>query len=127
MRRPDAAGAGSTGAMVAVETNAGKIQLALTDRPRPPHPPANDDLETQRASAERGLWGIGKRMSGVLQRALENPAERERLRQMQLIEQARRQALKAQAEVLRKIQIERAKKQAEENTQRQEPQKADDD
>jgi hypothetical protein len=74
------------GEVVAVEMNAGKIQLTMTDRPRPPHPPANDDLETPRDSEERGLRGIGKRMSGVLQGALENPAEREKLRQMQLIE-----------------------------------------
>jgi hypothetical protein len=108
--------------VVAVEMNAGKIQLALTDRPRPPRPPANDDLEFQRDSEERGLRGIGRRMSGVLQDALQNPAERERLRQLQQIEQWRRQALKAQAEAM-----DRAKKQAEENALREVPAQSDDD
>jgi hypothetical protein len=114
------------GAAVAVEMNAGKIQLAMTDRPRPPHPPTNDDLETPRATEERGLRGIGKRMSGVLQGALENPAERERLRQMQLIEQARQQALKAQEDKLRQLQLERAKRQAEENAPQEVPETDDD-
>jgi hypothetical protein len=61
-------------------------------------------------------------MSGVLQDALQNPAERERLRQLQQIEQWRRQALKAQAEAM-----DRAKKQAEENAQREVPAQSDDD
>jgi outer membrane protein assembly factor BamB len=113
---------------VAIEMNAGKIQLAMTDRPRPPQPPANDDLETMRSSEERGLRGIGQRMSGVLKSALENPAERERLRQLELIEQARREALKAQQEKLRQLQIERFKKQAEEKkAERNEVPQTDDD
>jgi hypothetical protein len=113
--------------VVAVEMNAGKIQLAMTDQPKPPRPPANDDLETERESEERGLRGIGKRMSGVLQGALENPAERERLRQMQLIEQARKQALKAHEETLRRLQLERAKRQAEEQATQEETPETDDD
>ena len=44
---------------VAVEVNSGKIQLTMTDRPRPPQPPANDDLEASREIAERGLRGLG--------------------------------------------------------------------
>jgi hypothetical protein len=120
----DGPGAGS---VVAVEMNTGKIHLAMTDRPRPPHPPANDDLEVQRESEDRGLRSIGKRMSGVLQGALEDPAEREKLRQMQLIEQARRQALKVQEEKLRQLQLERAKRQAEENAKDADPPQTDDD
>jgi len=119
-------GASSGGSAVAVELNAGKIQLAMTDRPRPPRPPVNDDLETLRDDGERGLRGIGKRMSGALQGALENPAERERLRQMQLIEQARRQALQAQQEALRRLQLERAKRQADQNVEQELPQTDDD-
>jgi hypothetical protein len=115
-------------AQVAIEMNAGKIQLAMTDRPRPPQPPANDDLETMRSSEDRGLRGIGQRMTGVLQSALENPAERERLRQLELIEQARREALKAQQERLRQLQIERLKKQADEKkAERNEVPQTDDD
>jgi hypothetical protein len=120
-------GAGTDAAAVAVELNAGKIQLTMTDRPRPPQPPANDDLETRREDGERGLRGIGKRMSGVLQGALENPAERERLRQMQLIEQARKQALQAQEEELRRLQLERAKRQVEQNAEQELPPQTDDD
>jgi hypothetical protein len=120
-------GAGSAAAVVSVEMNAGKIQLAMTDRPRPPHPPANDDLETQRESDDRGLRGIGKRMSSALQSALENPAEREKLRQMQIIEQARKEALKRREELLRQMQIERAKKNSEQDAQKEPPQETDDD
>jgi hypothetical protein len=108
-------GAGSAGSVVAVEMNSGKIQLAMTDRPRPPHPPANDDLETQRENEERGLRSIGKRMSGVLQG------------QMQEIEQKRKEALKARQEQLRQLQLERAKKQAEENAKQEVPPQSDDD
>ena len=49
--------------------SAGKIQLTMTDRPRPPQPPANDDLEAPREIEERGLRGIGERMSGALRGA----------------------------------------------------------
>jgi hypothetical protein len=90
------------GAVVAVEMSAGKIQLTMTDRPRPPQPPANDDLESQRLVEERGLRGIGRRLSGAMQGALENPADpareklrelqEKKLRQLQQIEQAKRQA-----------------------------------
>ena len=85
-------------------------------------------LEIQiKVGPRRLVTGIGKRMSGALQSALENPAEREKLRQLQLIEQARKQALKAQEEKLRQMQLEQAKKQAEENAQRDEPEETDDD
>ena len=52
--------------------NAGKIQLTMTDQPRPPQPPANDDLEAQREIEERGLRGIGERMS---RRATRGPGQ----------------------------------------------------
>jgi hypothetical protein len=121
-----ATGTGSA-ATVSVEMNAGKIQLAMTDRPRPPRPPANDDLETQRESDERGLRGIGKRMSGALQSALENPAEREKLRQMRIIEQARKEELRRREEQLRRMQIERAEKDLEQDAPAAPPQETDDD
>jgi hypothetical protein len=81
-------------ATVAVEMSAGKIQLALTDKPRPPQPPANDDLEAPREIEQRGLRGIGERMSGALRGALENPAERNRelQRKIQELERARQEA-----------------------------------
>jgi hypothetical protein len=94
---------------VAIETNAGKIQLVMTDRPRPPQPPANDDLESKREVEERGLRSIGRRMSGVLQDALEGPQEREKLKQMQKVEEARRKILEEQKERLRQLQLEREK------------------
>jgi hypothetical protein len=59
---------------VAVEMNAGKIQLTMTDRPRPPQPPANDDLEASREIAERGLIGLGKRFGTAFSNALDRPA-----------------------------------------------------
>jgi hypothetical protein len=94
---------------VAIETNAGKIQLTMTDRPRPPQPPANDDLESKRDVEERGLRGIGRRMSGILQGALENPQEREKLKQMQKVEEARKKIFEEQKERFRQLQLERAK------------------
>ena len=85
--------------------NAGKIQLTMTDEPRPPQPPANDDLETQRETEERGLRGIGRRMSGALQGALENPAEREKLRQMKRSNKATMQDAENQQDKLRQLQL----------------------
>ena len=58
---------------VALEMSAGKILLAMTDRPRPPQPPANDDLEVPREIVERGLRGLGQRMGSALRGALEKP------------------------------------------------------
>ncbi len=59
---------------VFVEMSAGEVRLTWTDQSRPPQPPANDDLESSRKIADRGLWGVGKRMSNALQDALEKPA-----------------------------------------------------
>jgi len=112
--------------VVAVEMNAGKIQLALTSAPRPPRPPANDDLEVQRESGDRGLRSIGKRLSDALQGGIEEPAERVKLRQAEQIEQLRKQALESQ-EKMRQLQIERAKKQAEANPPQENPEQTDDD
>ncbi len=110
------------GAVVAVEMNAGKIQLTMTDRPRPPQPPANDDLEVRRESEERGLRGIGRRMSGVLQGAIENSAERAKIRQLEEIERARQEMKKAELERLRKMQLE-----ATENQNKNDAPQTDDD
>lgn len=112
----------SDGRVVAIEMNAGKIQLTMTDRPRPPQPPGNDDLEMQRESSERGLRRIGERMTGALQGALENAAEREKLRQMELIERARRQQEKLQQQ-----QLERFRKQADEPAAEEVEPQTDDD
>lgn len=60
-----------TASTVVLETATGKIQLTVTDRPRPPQPPTNDDLESAREISERGLRGIGERLSGALREALE--------------------------------------------------------
>jgi outer membrane protein assembly factor BamB len=58
---------------VAIDMATGKIELAMTDRPRPPSPPANDDLEAPRAIVERGLRGLGQRMGDALRGALDKP------------------------------------------------------
>jgi len=59
---------------VSLDMSAGKIQLTMTDRPRPPQPPANDDLEASREIIERGLRGLGQRLGTALQGELEKPA-----------------------------------------------------
>ncbi len=59
---------------VALETSGGKILLTMTDSPRPPQPPTNDDLEAPREIAERGLRALGQRFSNALQKALEKPS-----------------------------------------------------
>jgi hypothetical protein len=56
---------------VVVEMNGAEVYLAMSDKPRPPQPPANDDLELPRGSAERGLLEVGRRMVGAVQNALE--------------------------------------------------------
>jgi hypothetical protein len=56
---------------VALDLGTAKIQLTLTDRPRPPQPPANDDLEAAKEVGERGLRGLGAQLSGALRGALE--------------------------------------------------------
>jgi outer membrane protein assembly factor BamB/predicted Zn-dependent protease len=56
---------------VTLEMGGSKIALAMTDRPRPPQPPANDDLDASREVVERGIRGLGARMSGALRGALE--------------------------------------------------------
>jgi outer membrane protein assembly factor BamB len=68
---------------VALDLGTAKIQLTLTDRPRPPQPPANDDLEAAKEVGERGLRGLGAQLGGALRGALEKstpdtPAQRHR-------------------------------------------------
>jgi hypothetical protein len=57
--------------MVTMHTNAGTIQLVLTDRPRPPRPPANDDLEAAPDARERGLVGLGEQIGAALRGTIE--------------------------------------------------------
>ena len=66
-------GENDTHPSVALEMSAGTIQLTMTERPRPPQPPGNDDLEAPREIAERGLRGLGERMGNALAGALERP------------------------------------------------------
>jgi hypothetical protein len=47
---------------VSIDTTMGKIQLAVSKRPRPPQPPAHDELEAARQISQRGLLGLGERM-----------------------------------------------------------------
>ncbi|MEX2310457.1 MAG: PQQ-binding-like beta-propeller repeat protein [Pirellulales bacterium] len=61
--------------VVALEMSAGKIQWTFTDRPRPPQPPASDDLEAPREEQERGLRGIGRRVTGALRGVLQQQAD----------------------------------------------------
>jgi hypothetical protein len=63
--------------VVALETSADKIQLTMTDNPRPPQPPANDELEAPREVEARGLRGIGRRLGDVLRGKLENHSDDE--------------------------------------------------
>jgi outer membrane protein assembly factor BamB len=62
-------------AAVTLEMGASKIVLAMTERPRPPQPPANDDLDASREAVERGIRGLGARMSGALRGVLERGAQ----------------------------------------------------
>jgi hypothetical protein len=64
-----------TSQMVTMHTNAGTIQLTMTDRPRPPRPPADDDLEAAPAKREGGLIGLGERMGAVLRGTIEREAK----------------------------------------------------
>jgi outer membrane protein assembly factor BamB len=57
---------------VVLELGSGKIQLTMTDRPRSPQPPSNDDLEAPRETVERGLRGLGRRVGGALRGALQS-------------------------------------------------------
>src|SRR4029079_17827642 len=56
---------------VTLDLGSSKIQLTLTDRPRPPQPPTNDDLETVKEVGERGLRGLGAQLGGALRGELE--------------------------------------------------------
>jgi len=68
---------------VALEMSTGKIELAMTDRPRPPQPPGNDDLESPRENTERGLRGIGRRIGEVLRGTItDDQTEIERRRRL---------------------------------------------
>jgi hypothetical protein len=58
---------------VAVEMNGGKIQLTMTERPRPPQPPANEDLEAAREIAARGVRGLGERIGNAVLNVFERP------------------------------------------------------
>jgi outer membrane protein assembly factor BamB/tetratricopeptide (TPR) repeat protein len=58
---------------ISIEMSTRTARLMLTDEPRPPGPPANDDVEAARRSLGRGLWEVGRRMGDVLQEALQNP------------------------------------------------------
>jgi hypothetical protein len=57
---------------VTLDMGASKLLLTMTDRPRPPQPPANDDLEATREIVEHGINGIGARLGSALRGALEN-------------------------------------------------------
>jgi hypothetical protein len=61
--------------MVTMHTNAGTIQLTMTDRPRPPRPPGNDELEAAPVARQRGLVGLGERMGSALRGAIERNSE----------------------------------------------------
>jgi hypothetical protein len=76
-------GEASTNPAVAIELGSGRIQLTMTDRPRPPQPPTNDDLEAPRESVERGLKRLGQRFGDALRGAFEGPAARPTPQQLQ--------------------------------------------
>ena len=58
--------------LVTLDMGASKLLLTMTDRPRPPQPPSNDDLEATREIVEHGINGIGARLGSALRGALEN-------------------------------------------------------
>jgi hypothetical protein len=58
---------------VTVEMSTKTVRLVLTDRPRPPEPPANDLVEAPRKSQGRGLWSIGQRMGSAIQDVMQDP------------------------------------------------------
>jgi outer membrane protein assembly factor BamB len=60
-------------AQVTVETSSSRIKLLVTDRGKPPQPPANDELEAVREIGRRGLLGLGEKM---LRGAISDPAVR---------------------------------------------------
>ncbi len=60
-------------AQVTVETSSSRIELAVSDQPKPPQPPANDELEALRSPSRRGLLGLGERM---LRGTIADPATR---------------------------------------------------
>jgi hypothetical protein len=67
-------------ATIKVEMSAAEVLLTMTDAPRPPQPPANDELEAPRSGSERGLWGVAGRMSDAFQNALESQRGRSQRR-----------------------------------------------
>jgi outer membrane protein assembly factor BamB len=64
--------------MVTMHTNAGRIQLTRTDRPRPPRPPANDDLEAEPEQRERGLAGVAERLGEAFRGSMQRDSNNER-------------------------------------------------
>jgi outer membrane protein assembly factor BamB len=56
---------------VILEMGATKILLSVTDRPRLPQSPADDDLEVSKEVFQRGLRGLGERMGDALRDALD--------------------------------------------------------
>jgi outer membrane protein assembly factor BamB len=68
---------------VTIETGSSRIELAVTDKPKPPRPPANDELESVRQEGRRGLMGLGERM---LRGTIPDPAA-QRLRELREIPQ----------------------------------------
>jgi hypothetical protein len=59
------------GRIVSLEMSARHIRLAATDEPRPPEPPAHDDLTAARAFADTGLRAVVRRLGD----ALKSPAD----------------------------------------------------
>lgn len=53
--------------VVTIETSAQNIRLTLTDQPRPPEPPARDELAADREIGERGIRGALLRATDALQ------------------------------------------------------------
>lgn len=56
---------------VSIDMTSRSVRLTFTLRPRPPEPPANDELEAVQGRDQRGLWGVGRRMGKALQNALQ--------------------------------------------------------
>jgi hypothetical protein len=60
---------------VAIEMSALAVRLTPTDRPRPPAPPAQDDLVADREFSERGLPGVARQIGKALEDAQRSAQE----------------------------------------------------
>ena len=59
---------------VTIKMSDAEIRLSLVDKPRPPEPPAQHNVETGEKQSG-GMWELGRRVSDAIQNALKNPGQ----------------------------------------------------